>query len=455
VAAAVRLLVAGVYRPALFYSDSWAYVDMAYGHHLADDRPAGYPALLALVALPGRSLLAVTTLQHLAGLAVGTLSYLLLRRLGIARWIATAAAGVILVDAYAVTLEQTILAEAFFALALVLSAFLVAGERRGDLAIAASGLVLAGAAMTRPVALFAVPVWLAYVILRHRRPRTLALAACAVLLPLLVYAAAYDRERGSFGLTAAQGWFLYGRVGEIADCSKFRPPPGTGDLCQPASEREGRGPGYFLWSGNSPANRRYGQPGDQRAADAVLGRYAKAVIRARPLAYAQLVGRDFARYFEPGVGSGGGSDDAISLPATPRTGAPTINEAYRARYFSDYRPAPHGAAGVARLYGTVVHPPRPLLALLVLATLAALAMAAISRGRYVVERWPEAFLLTGMAVAMLVGSTATSAFIVRYLVPAVPLIVCGGTLALVDLWRVRAGSGDHDRSRRTSRSARA
>jgi hypothetical protein len=263
-------------------------------------------------------------------------------------------------------------------------------------------------------------------------------ATCAVLLPLVAYAAAYDHERGTFGLTAAQGWFLYGRVGEIADCSKFHPPTGTAELCQPGSERGGRGPRYFLWSGNSPANRRFGIPGQQPRADAVLGRYAKAVVRARPLAYAGIVGRDFARYFEPGVGSGGNSDAAISLPHAARTGSPMINERDRATYFPGYEPAVHRGASVARGYRAVVHTPRPFLALLALATLAALALAAVGRNRYALGRWREAFLLTGMGVAMLVGSVATSAFIVRYLVPTVPLIVCGGTLAVADLWAARA-----------------
>jgi len=43
-----------------------------------------------------------------------------------------------------------------------------------------------------------------------------------------------------------------------------------------------------------------------------------------------------------------------------------------------------------------------------------------------------------MGVAMLIGSVATSAFVVRYLVPTIPLIVCGGTLAGADLWAARA-----------------
>ena len=45
-AAAVRAGVAIAYRPAIFFGDSWAYLDLAYDGTpvgLAPDRPSGYP----------------------------------------------------------------------------------------------------------------------------------------------------------------------------------------------------------------------------------------------------------------------------------------------------------------------------------------------------------------------------------------------------------------------------
>ena len=48
-----------------------------------------------------------------------------------------------LLDAYAIALEQQILAEAFFTLALAASFFLVVGRDRGPAALAASGALLA------------------------------------------------------------------------------------------------------------------------------------------------------------------------------------------------------------------------------------------------------------------------------------------------------------------------
>ena len=142
IAATVRVAVAIAYKPAIFFGDSWAYLDLAYGGNpvgLAPDRPSGYPLLIDLLSIFGRSLGAITTAQHLAGLLTGVLVYALLLRLRLPRWLATAGAAVVLLDAYAMALEQQILAEAFFTLALAASFFLVVGRDRGAVALAASG----------------------------------------------------------------------------------------------------------------------------------------------------------------------------------------------------------------------------------------------------------------------------------------------------------------------------
>jgi hypothetical protein len=43
------------------------------------------------------------------------------------------------------------------------------------------------------------------------------------------------------------------------------------------------------------------------------------------------------------------------------------------------------------------------------------------------------FLLGGAALAMLLGTAATSEFVLRYLIPVVPLLVCGGMAACADM----------------------
>ena len=68
------------YPPALFYGDSWEYLDKAYGAFpvgLSPLRPSGYPLIIKALSVGGDPhLWAVITAQHLAGLAVGVLVYL-------------------------------------------------------------------------------------------------------------------------------------------------------------------------------------------------------------------------------------------------------------------------------------------------------------------------------------------------------------------------------------------
>jgi hypothetical protein len=430
VAVVPRLLVAIAYRPALFFSDSWSYISLAYGgDHFAPDRPSGYSFVLALIGLPGHSLAVITTLQHLAGLAVGVLVYALLTRAGTGRAIATGAAALVTLNAYAIVLEQTILAETFFTLALVTSFYLVTVER-SSLALGAGGLLLACAVTMRTAGLFAVPVWLIYVFYRARLRALVALAA--VVAPLLIYAAVHDATAGGFGLTKADGWFLYGRVGEIADCRIVHPPADTRDLCEPRALSAGFGPVYYIWSPYSAANRRFKERFVTPGSSDVLKRYASAVIEARPFEYARLVVRDTFRYFEPGAPSEGLSDAAINLPEKPRVVAPWFYTRTRDRLLPGFRPEVHAPAALARAYAAVARVPRPLLGLMILLPLCLVPLALRAPPGERPPHLPEALALSLAALAMLVGPAATSGFIVRYLVPTAPLIVCAGALSLHD-----------------------
>jgi hypothetical protein len=428
VAAVARALVAIAYAPALFFSDSWSYVALAFGSgHFAPDRPSGYPLLMNALSVLGRNLTEITTLQHLAGVATGVLVYALLLRLGLARWAATLVAAVVLLDGYAITLEQTIVAEAFFTVALVASAWLVSRRPLGPAAAAGAGVLLAAAVTLRTAAVFAIPVWIVYLLWRRPGRAAAAAGVLAVVLPLLAYAAVYDAKTGHFGITAADGWFLYGRVGSIADCSKFDPPADTRFLCEPPGADERRGALYYVWDVSSPARQRYGGL-DAPGSNALLKRFAWSVIAGRPGAYAKLVGGDLLRFFEPGVASRGTSDNAINLPDRPRAGPPYLRTDVRDSYFPSFEPRVRAPAAVARRYQRLVHVPRPLIGLLALASLLALAA-----WRLPIPHRREILLLTGMGLAMLVGAAFTSSFVLRYLLPALPLIAAGGALAVADL----------------------
>jgi Dolichyl-phosphate-mannose-protein mannosyltransferase len=449
----LRVAAAIAYRPAIFFGDSWAYLDLAYRGDpvgFAPDRPSGYPLLIDLLSLAGRSLAVITTAQHLAGLGVGVLVYLLATRLGLPRLVGAGAAALVLLDSYAVALEQQILAEAFFTLALVASLYLAVGRDRGAGALAASGALLAAAATIRTVALFVVPVWAGYVLWQHRRARPLVAAALGVLLPLAAYMGLHTAETGRAGLTQADGWFLYGRVAPIADCRGADIPAAARPLCDRTARDRREGAAFHIWNADGPARRNFGpmsrDPEVQEHSNDVLRSFATAIIKDRPREYARLVRDDFLRYFDPGAASRGNSDLAVTFPAQGRL--VRRNAAARDRWFPGYRAEVHAPASFLRGYQERFHAPRRLIGLLALAGLLALLASAIraATGRPSLPRTREVFLLTGAGLGMLLATAATSEFVLRYLIPAVPLLACGGLAGAADLlgalraWRAQRGS---------------
>jgi hypothetical protein len=440
VATVVRIAVAVAYWPAVFFGDSWSYLNLAFEGDpiaFAPDRPSGYPLVIDLLSVFGRSLGAITVAQHLAGLVTGVLVYALILRLRLPRWVATAGAALVVLDAYAIALEQQVLAEAFFTLALVASFYLVVGRDRAPASLAAGGVLLALAATMRTAALFAVPVWLAYVLWSHRALRLIVPAAIGLAVPLLAYSIWHNTETGRFGLTQADGWFLYGRVGEIADCKGADIPDEARPLCARNARDRREGAAYHIWNADGPARRVFGgmsrDAKTQEHSNQVLRDFALAIIRDRPGRYADLVWSDFTRYFDADAASRGNSDLAVQLPQFGRIVG--LNKIARDRWFPGYVPHVRPPAKRVRDYHEVVHTPRPVMGALALAAVAALLVSIIAAllRRPPLPRRREVFLLSGAGLAMLFGTAATSEFVLRYLIPVVPLLVCGGVAACADL----------------------
>ena len=460
IAAAVRVGVAIAYWPATFFGDSWSYLNLAFEGGFAPDRPSGYPQVIHLLSIFGRDLGAITTAQHLAGLATAVLVYALMLRLRLPRWLATVGAAVVGLDAYAIALEQQILAEAFFTVALVASFFCIVGRERGPVSLAAGGVLLALAATMRTAALFAIPVWLAYVLWSHRALRLALPAALGLAIPLLAYSGLHAADTGRFGLTQADGWFLYGRVGEIADCGAADIPQEGRALCA-RNERDRReGAAYHIWNADGPARRVFGGMSNdadtQAHSNQVLRDFSVAIIRDRPGTYADLVWDDFMRYFDADAVSRGNSDLAVQLPQFGRLVG--LNKIARDRWFPGFVPHVRPPARKMRDYHQGAHTSRPVMGLLALASVAALiASAALALARRApLPRRREIFLLSGAALAMLLGTAATSEFVLRYLIPVVPLLVCGGAAACADLTAAatRFVSAGRRRARRRTRPSR-
>jgi 4-amino-4-deoxy-L-arabinose transferase-like glycosyltransferase len=460
--ALLRLAAEVAYRPALFYSDSWGYLSMAHGSGLvtfAPLRPSGYPLILKVLhALP-----VITVAQHLAGLVTATLVYATARHLGVRRWVATVGGAFVALDAWAIALEQYILAEAFFGLALMLAvwASLAAATRpdasepggmryRGhaSLAIGFAGLCLAAAALMRPVGLFAVPAWIIWLV--WVRPgwqqgaRPLVAGLACLVVPLLAYSLAHQHTTGTFGLTQANGWFLYGRVGQIATCDGIDVERAARKLCDRPPQAAHENQSWFMFNRQSPARRAFGgisaSSKKQARTDRILGKFARQVIAERPGDFANLVAADFLKYARPGPHAQHREDLTVEFPRTARIRFD--DREIRHRLYPSLRTHASAPAGALRAYGKVFHTSRILVGLVLLVGIAALIIGLRRRDPLV----RALFLTLGIGFGILLGAALGAGFALRYLVPAVAQFAIAATLctellaSATRVWRTRRAS---------------
>jgi hypothetical protein len=434
VAAALRVLVAVSYRPALlFYGDSLSY--LANASHLAPEtiRPAGYPAFLRAV-LVVHDLAIVPALQHVLGLVTGGLVYALVRRLGPGPVAGSIAAAPFLLDAYELNIEQHVLSEALFTLLVVLALVLLLWDAHPSLgACIVTGALLAAAALTRSVGLALIAPAVAFALTRAGLVRTVALGV-AFAVPLAGYAAwSSTVPHESFALTGHDGYFLYGRVADFASCSGAHLAPAERRvLCDPRPPADRPGPNDYVW--HKWFHHRYrGFPRKPARRNALLQSFALGVIRRQPLAYADTVLGDMTHYAAFGR-STGPRDESISQwqfhitrEELPRARARVARETRRwgggvggwlpgERFLGDYQ--------------AVAYTPGTLLALAVLLALVAAAACGAGPGRRVRA---ETLTLAAAGVALPLGAAMTSMFDFRYLLPALPLLPAAGVLGAATL----------------------
>jgi hypothetical protein len=121
---ALRVLTEAAYHPALLYIDSAKYLVSSEG-----TAPEGYQVLLRLLD-PIGGLALVAAVQHAFGLAMAIALYALLLRRGVPRWAATLAAAPVLLDAYQLQLEQTIMPDVLFETMIAVGLLLLLWPRR-------------------------------------------------------------------------------------------------------------------------------------------------------------------------------------------------------------------------------------------------------------------------------------------------------------------------------------
>jgi hypothetical protein len=290
----LRVLAQVGYRPALFYIDTTRYLYQAHGND-----PVGYRVPLRAILLVG-NLATVVAVQHLLGLAMAVIIYVLLLRRGAPRWLAALAVAPVLLDAYQLQIEQTIMPDAWFEAMIVAGlALLLWQPRPRPLLVAAAGLVLGASATVGQYGEILVLPGVIYLLLaagsRRRALASAGLLCAAFAVPILAYCSVSYAFTGHFWLSHTGSTTLYGRMAEAADCATLKLPAGERALCPTASQKR-LGQDGLLHSSRSPLRPYYAHLPHQQASRTVSS-FNMAVLKQQPLNVLRAVGSDAIRLF--------------------------------------------------------------------------------------------------------------------------------------------------------------
>jgi hypothetical protein len=290
----LRVLAEVGYRPVLFYIDSTRYLYRAHGND-----PVGYRVPLRGILLIA-NLDTVAAVQHLLGLAMAVSIYAVLLRRGTPRWLAALAAAPVLLDAYQLQIEQTIMPDVWFEALIVAGlALLLWQPRPRPLLIAAGGLALGAAATVGQYGeILLLPAVIYVVIASGGLRRALAgtgLLCAGFAVPILAYCSISYAVTGHFWLSHSGTTTLYGRMAEAADCATLKLPASQRALCPTASQKR-LGQDGLLHSPRSPLRPYYADLPHQQASRAVAS-FNLAVLTQQPLNVLRAVGADAIRLF--------------------------------------------------------------------------------------------------------------------------------------------------------------
>ena len=239
----LRLLAQIGYEPALLYIDSMKYL---FGTHLGTQfnqsdlgsyDPIGYSLAVLHPVLIFENLSFVAVVQHLCGLAMAGALYALMVRRGITRWLAALAVAPVLLDAYQLNAEQTIMPDVLFETLVVAGIVLLLWQPRPALALVIlGGLALGGTAPVRQVGEALIVPGLVYVLAAAQGWRTRLLHGAVMTfcfaLPIVGYMA-YSAMTLHYGfeLSNMGDAYLYGRTAHAADCATLKIPAIEQQLC--------------------------------------------------------------------------------------------------------------------------------------------------------------------------------------------------------------------------------
>jgi hypothetical protein len=290
----LRVLVQFSYSPALLYIDSVKYL---YGAWPGAD-PLGYDVPLKLILLVG-NLSAVEVVQHLLGLAMAVTLYLLLRRRGVPRWLAALAMGPVLLDAYQLEMEATIMPDVWFEALIVAGLAILLWRPRTTVRLCVlAGVVLGLSATVRQVGEVLVVPALIFVLAGAGGWRQAITKSAAMIIafavPIVAYCSASYALTGNFWLSRNGDQATYGRMAALADCATLKLPSYEKPLC-PTPRQQANGPDWLDHGINSPL-RKYVQPADLVRSQ-VISDFNRRVETQQPLRVLGRISSDAAKLF--------------------------------------------------------------------------------------------------------------------------------------------------------------
>jgi len=291
----LRVIAQITYRPALLYIDTLKYLYNAW----PGTDPLGYKGVLKAILLVG-NLQLVTAVQHLVGLGMGVAIYAVLVRRGVPRWLSALAAAPVLLDAYELQNEQTIMPDLWFdALMLVALVVLLWQPRPTRRAIALAGIAL-GLSVTigqaTEILILPAVIYLAIAVGGWwRKLRAVALMCVTFALPIVLYMSGSALFTGHFWLSRAGTSQLYGRAAEAADCATLKVPSYERSLC-PTAKQKALGADGLDHDASSPLQLYVAPAGMSQSK--VISSFIHAVLVQQPLRVLEGTATDSARLFE-------------------------------------------------------------------------------------------------------------------------------------------------------------
>jgi hypothetical protein len=443
------------YEPALLFIDSKKYIfgtDFTKIIWGAFD-PLGYSLLILRPALMfGLNLAYVALLQHVLGMAMAGALYALMLRRGVYRWLAALAVAPVLLDAYQLNAEQTIMPDVLFEALLVAGiALLLWQPRPGLFLVILGGLALGASAPVRQVGEALIAPALIYVVFAAKgwRKRVLhgaVLTACFAL-PIVGYMS-YSAVVMHYGfeLSNMGNAYLYGRAAHAADCATLKIPANERPLCPSASVSAALGVDGLVNASEAPrvlyepVNVQLGVLIDTNSWQKAL---AYSVLKQQPMRVVGDIAGDSVKIFALTRNTAQG-DTPISRwqfqfgypyypPGITRHGWNSANKVFAAAGGGGHARVQWKADTALRYYQLHGgYPPGPVFLFGLLAGIG---------GIFTFRRRPDSgpalacLLITGCAVAVLLGADLYE-FSWRYQLPALVTLPVAGAFGVTALVRV-------------------